>query len=72
MARITDEQVEAILQRCREDRTLGTQGSIYSINQFGQDPTGITVSTGMPKMDGTSTTNIWTIIDGSAMEIFTA
>jgi hypothetical protein len=67
-----DDQVELILLRCREDRTLGTQGNLYSINQFGQGPSGITISTGMPKLSGTGRTHIWTIIDGDAMEIYTA
>lgn len=67
-----DDQVEAILQRLREDRTLGTQGNIYSIAQYGQDPSGIVINTGMPKTSGTGTTHIWTVIDGKAMEIITA
>ena len=64
-----DDQVEAILDRFRSDRTLGTNGAIL---QFGQDATGITIATGLPKMAGTGSTHIWTIIDGAAKELYTA
>lgn len=64
-----DDQIEAILERLRSDRTLGTNGAIL---QFGQDETGITIATGMPKESGAGTTNIWTIIDGNAIEMYTA
>jgi hypothetical protein len=64
-----DDQIEAILQRLRSNRTLGTAGVIL---QFGQDSTGISIATGMPKESGTGSTLIWSIIDGHAMEFLTA
>ena len=64
-----DDQVETILDRLRSDRTLGSNGAIL---QFGQDEAGINISTGMPKVSGTGSTHIWTIIDGNAIEMYTA
>ena len=64
-----DDQVEAMLSRLREDRTLGTGGRL---NQFGQDGTGITISTGMPKTSGTGSTHIWSVIDGTVLEFIDA
>lgn len=64
-----DDQVEAILERLRFDRTLGTNGAILD---FGQDQDGISIATGMPKMSGQGSTHVWTIIDGGAREILTA
>jgi hypothetical protein len=61
-----DDQVEAILAKLRADRTLGTNGTII---QYGQSPSGISVSTGLPKEGGTGTTHIWTLIDGDCVEI---
>lgn len=64
-----DDQVETILGRLREDRTLGTNGVIL---EFGQDMAGIALNTGMPKTDGNGSTHIWTVIDGSCYEVVTA
>lgn len=64
-----DDQVEAILERLRMDQTLGTSGAII---QVGQDPSGISIATGMPKAGGNGTTHIWTIIDAVATELLTA
>ncbi len=64
-----DDQLDAILERLRADRTLGTNGAIL---QFGQDATGISYATGMPKASGTGSTIIWSLIDGNAMEVINA
>ena len=64
-----DDQVEAILERLRQDRTLGTNGAIL---QYGQDEEGISISTGMPKTGGTGSTHVWTVIDGNVLEMITA
>lgn len=64
-----DDQVERILDRLREDRTLGTNGVVL---QYGQDLSGIVIQTGLPKEGGTGSTHIWTLIDGDAVEIITA
>jgi hypothetical protein len=64
-----DDQVEAILSRCRLDRTLGTNGLVMD---FGQDADGITITSGMPKVSGTGSTIQWTVIDAHAREFLTA
>lgn len=64
-----DDQLEAIMDRLRADRTLGTNGAIL---QFGQDEEGISVATGMPKTSGTGSTIVWSVIDGNAFEYIVA
>lgn len=68
-----DDQVEALLKLLRADRTLGSTAlTINPIFQNGEGDKGITVSTGMPKVDGTGTTIVWSIIDTDAQEFITA
>ncbi len=67
-----DDQVEAILNRVRTDRTLGTAGAQAQILEAGEGDKGITVATGMPKTIGTGSTIIWSLIDLTAREFITA
>jgi hypothetical protein len=68
-----DDQVEAILELLRSDRTLGTTSlSPSPILQNGEGEQGITVQTGMPKETGTGSTILWSIIDSEAVEFITA
>ena len=68
-----DDQIEALLELLRADRTIGTTTSSPSpIFQNGEGTSGIKVATGMPKETGTGTTVIWSILDSDAVEILTA
>ncbi len=60
-----DSIVEAILQRLRADRTLGSAGAIL---QAGEGTAGITTQTGMPKAMGSGITHVWSLIDFQAQE----
>lgn len=68
-----DDQVEALLELLRADRTLGTTAATPSpILQNGEGTAGLTVNTGMPKETGTGTTILWSVIDSEAVEFITA
>lgn len=60
-----DAIVDAIIQRLRADRTLGSAGAIL---QAGEGTEGITVQTGMPKAMGSGITHVWSLIDFQAQE----
>lgn len=64
-----DDQLDAILARLREDRTLGTNGRIF---EFGQDAAGIVFATGMPKTSGNGSVLIWSLIEADCFEYLTA
>lgn len=63
-----DAILQAILQRLRADRTLGTAGSSNPILQAGEGDAGITYQTGMPKRTGNGGTHIWSLVDFQAQE----
>lgn len=67
-----DTLLEALLAALRTDRTLGTATSTTPILQAGEGTAGIKVQTGMPKMQGTGETWLWTIVDLDVTEFITS
>ena len=68
-----DDQVEALLELLRGDRTLGsTVASPAPIFSNGEGTAGISVATGMPKTSGTGATHVWSSIDSDCVESINA
>lgn len=68
-----DDIHEAILQLIRADHTLGsTTASPNPIFQAGEGDNGITSGTGMPKIIGSGTTLIWTVVAFDVVEFISA